>query len=149
MRVTDKKEIARLLKMASKNQRIKAEIPEEKKSKYNSRKVLNDGLWFDSQLESDRYDELKLLQNIGAIKELQLQPRFLLQKGFRDSNGKRHRPIHYKADFQYVDVRAGAVVVEDAKGKKTEAYSIKKKLFLFNYPDLNFKEVKQHGKNAG
>lgn len=109
-------------------------------AKYNNRKVTIDGIKFDSQGEARRYQELKLLQKAGEISELELQPKFTLQPTFR-KNGKTHRSITYKADFRYKD-KGGNVVIEDFKGFETKDFIIKKKLFEYQYPDLELRIVK-------
>ena len=48
-------------------------------NKYRNKKVQVDMYVFDSIRESQRYKELKLLERAEKIKELKLQPRFLLQ----------------------------------------------------------------------
>lgn len=110
----------------------------EKKSKYNAVKTEVDGITFDSKIESKRYANLKLLERAGVIENLKLQPRFLLQEGFT-YNGHKERKIEYVADFQYD--RNGQTVVEDVKGMKTEVYKLKRKLFLYKYRDIVFREV--------
>ena len=108
-------------------------------SKYGNKKVLIDGIKFDSMAEGRRYKELKLLQRAEIIKELELQPKFLLQESFK-KNGKTYKKIEYIADFQYIE--NGKVVVEDVKGKETEVFKIKHKLFEYKYKDLELKLVK-------
>ena len=110
-----------------------------KKHKYNAKAVVIDGIRFPSEKEGERYLELKMLEKAGKIKDLQLQPVFLLQEGFY-YQGKAIRQITYRADFKYVDEK-GRVVVEDVKGFKTDVYKLKKKLFLKKYPDVIFKEI--------
>lgn len=112
----------------------------EKESKYKSRKVTLDGITFPSQKEADKYAELKILQRAGEVARLEMQPEFILQEGYRDGKGKRHRPIKYRADFR-VTYRDGRVEVIETKGYRTEAYRMKKKMFLARYPDINFVEV--------
>jgi hypothetical protein len=73
-------------------------------SKYNNKKTQIDMYVFDSILESKRYKQLALLEKAGEIKELKLQPRFLLQESFK-KNGKTHRKIEYIADFMYCQGR--------------------------------------------
>ena len=51
--------------------------------KYKNKKTQVDMYVFDSIAESRRYKELALLERVGKIKDLQLQPRFLLQESFR------------------------------------------------------------------
>ena len=108
-------------------------------SKYGNKKVLIDGIKFDSMAEGRRYKELKLMQRAGIIKELELQPRFLLQESFK-KNGKTYRKIEYSADFRYIE--NGKIIVEDVKGKETEVFKLKHKLFEYKYKDLELKLVK-------
>jgi len=99
--------------------------------KYNAKKAVVeiDGkpITFDSKAEAHRYQELVLMQRTGLISDLELQPEFVLQDGFRRNN-KAHREIKYRADFRYI--QDGARVVEDVKGKQTREYQIKKKMML-------------------
>lgn len=107
-------------------------------SKYRNKKIVVDNIKFDSVLEANRYQELKLLQRAKQISNLRLQVPFLLQEGFK-KNGKTHRKIEYIADFVYEE--NGQTVIEDTKGMKTETFKIKQKLFEYKYPDLNLKII--------
>lgn len=112
-----------------------------RRNKYRAVKTYVDGIRFDSMKEARRYQELQLMERAGAIEDLELQPKFLLQESFR-LDGKTHRKIEYIADFKYWDVEKGSWVVEDVKGVKTEVYKIKKKLFLKIYgEDYKFYEI--------
>lgn len=112
----------------------------QRRHKFNAKKTTVDGITFDSKLEARRYTELKLLERAGTITDLQLQPKFLLQEKFKDRTGKTHRSIHYIADFQYVE--DGVDVVEDTKGYKGVAvFNVKKKLFLYRYPEYDFRII--------
>lgn len=110
-----------------------------KYNKYKNKKTEIDGIKFDSKKEANRYCELKLLEKAGEIKELGLQVRFELQEGFK-KNGKTYRPITYLADFVYVN-KKGMTIVEDVKGKKTDVYSIKKKMFEKKFDQLTIFEI--------
>ena len=110
-----------------------------KRHKYNAKKVVINGIEFDSKKEAKRYLELKILEKAGKIKDLQFQPVFLLQEGFKRKI--THRAITYRADFEYVDEK-GNRVVEDVKGVKTPVFKIKKKLFLKKYRDVIFRVLK-------
>jgi hypothetical protein len=116
------------------------DVGDLKESKYHSQKVTLDGITFDSQKEANKYAELRLLQMAGEVTKLELQPEFILQEGYRDGNGKWHRPIKYRADFRVI-YRDGRVEVIETKGFKTRDYLIKKKMFLARYPEINFMEV--------
>jgi len=86
---------------------------------------------FDSKREAARYCELLLLMKSGEVKEVGLQPGFVLLDGYV-KNGKKVRPIVYRADFTvyYAD---GRVEVEDVKGMKTKEFKLKEKLFNAKY----------------
>ena len=86
-----------------------------------------DGIVFDSMAEARRYSELRMLERVGSVTELELQPEFVLHAG-----------IKYRADFRYR--LNGKQIVEDVKGHKTAVYKIKKKLLLADY-DIDFREV--------
>lgn len=98
-------------------------------NKYYNRKVIIDGFKFDSQKEAKRYNELKLMEREGIIHSLRLQPRFLLQDKFQYKN-KTYRKIEYIADFSYFNTNEDVLVIEDAKGFKTEVFKLKEKLLI-------------------
>jgi hypothetical protein len=101
-------------------------------SKYKAKKTEIDGIIFDSKAEAKRYQELKLIERAGQIKNLSLQPRFMLQEGFVNTHtGKKERAIEYVSDFMYLE--NNVIIVEDCKGFKTSDYKIKRKLFLYKY----------------
>lgn len=108
-------------------------------SKYNNKKTQVDMYLFDSAKEAKRYRELVLLERAGEIQNLELQPRFLLQEGFRKNN-KTWRKLEYVADFKYIE--NGKTVVEDVKGFETKEFKIKRKIFEYKYPDLELKIIK-------
>ena len=120
-------------------------------NKYNAEKIREGGDTFDSRKEYRRWKELTLLERAGEIANLRRQVEYVLipvQKE-PDSKGPRggvkqgkviERKCSYIADFVYTDVYDGMEVVEDAKGVRTEAYKIKKKLMLFRY-GIRIKEV--------
>lgn len=111
-------------------------------SKYNAKKTVVDGIEFDSIREADRYCELKLLEKAKEIRDLELQPRFLLQDKFKDKTGTTHRKIEYVADFMYID-KDDKKIVEDVKGVMTDVYKIKKKIFLNLYDsEYDFREIR-------
>lgn len=113
----------------------------QKKSKYGNRKVVRDGIKFDSEREARRYGELKFLLKQGRIRDLRLQANFTLVEGYTTVEGKRIKPMVYRADFTYERATepdiAGVVhwlpEVEDAKGMHTQTYELKKKLLQDKY----------------
>lgn len=103
-------------------------------SKYNSKKTIIDGITFDSKKEGRRYLELKKKAENGEISDLRLQVPFELVPSFTieiDGKKRKRRNIRYIADFVYYE--NGQKVVEDVKGRKTDIYKLKKKLFEYKY----------------
>ena len=98
-------------------------------SKYGNRKVIHDGIEFDSVKEAHRYCELKLMQRAGVISDLQLQVPFELIPTQRIDGKLAEKAVNYVADFVYQ--QNGAQVVEDTKGVRTKEYIIKRKLMLW------------------
>ena len=110
------------------------------KSKFHNKKTEVDGITFDSKHEAHRWVELKYLERIGEIRDLKRQYPFELIPAQYDERGKCvERSVKYIADFVYYD-RDGNLVVEDAKGMKTDAYKLKKKM-LRHFKGIEIKEV--------
>lgn len=96
------------------------------KTKYHNKKVVIDGITFDSTKEGKRYLVLKDAESKGLISELTLQPRWELlpakkeqyieHKKTKDVVKERTilQPMRYTADFSYI--KDGKFVVEDVKG---------------------------------
>jgi len=123
---------------------IKLPEQEQKKSKMGNKIVEYEGEIFHSKKELAYYIELLNLQKACKITNLRKQVEYLLQDGFRDKTGKKHIAIKYFADFVYNVVEDGEEWVVDVKASKffvTDIYRLKKKLLLFKYPNINFKEV--------
>ncbi len=107
-------------------------------SKYGNKKVTIDGIEFDSKKEATRYGELMIMFKAGLIKNIELQPKFVLLEKFTDKFGKKWREIAYIGDFQYQECDDDTVVVEDSKGFKTKDFLLKEKLFRNRYRDIKF-----------
>ena len=105
----------------------------------NAKKTRYEGILFDSKLECDRYKYLKQLEKQGLIKELKTQYPFELiakQSKGRDrinsivrKNSDVISAVKYYADFVYFNVKKCTWIVNDAKGRTTEVYKLKLKLF--------------------
>lgn len=119
------------------------------KNKYKNKKVVVDGITFDSKKEARRYSDLKLLEQSGEIHDLERQVKFILIPAQRepDTKGKRggikkgkllERECSYYADFVYYI--ADMLIVEDTKGMRTPEYIIKRKLMLYKY-NIQIKEI--------
>ena len=105
-------------------------------SKYRNKKVLVDGVAFDSKKEAKRFRELKLLEDAGMISRLERQVKFDLLPNQKDPDGKViERKVQYVADFVYM--KNGKVVVEDVKGYRDggayRVFVIKRKLMLYRF----------------
>lgn len=117
-----------------------------KQTKYKARKTVVDGITFDSKKESLRYQELKLLEKTGKIKNLQTQVKYVLIPAQYEGTGEyytkgKHRgeekqrlvekECSYYADFVYE--QDGKTIVEDTKSKGTQTpqYIIKRKLMRY------------------
>lgn len=105
-------------------------------SKYRNRRTEVDGVLFDSKGEAQRWQELRLLEQAGEIRDLRRQVKFVLQDAFVAA-GTREREIAYIADFVYSE--GSTTVVEDFKGVKTAVFKIKRKLLLFRYKTIVFR----------
>lgn len=119
------------------------------KRKYNNKKIIVDGIKFDSKKEALRFKELKMLEKAGIISNLQRQVKYTLipaqyertdgvyTKGKDKGKPKKGRLIErecaYYADFVYM--QNGDTIVEDVKGYRDgQAYNlfvIKRKLMLY------------------
>lgn len=112
-------------------------------SKYHAQPIVYLGIHFDSKREAATYQSLMILKNAKDIKErvidIVLQPEYVLQPGYI-KNGKKIRPIIYRADF-LVTRGDGRKEVVDSKGFRTEIFKLKSKLFHYIYPDLTIIEV--------
>ena len=98
--------------------------------KYRNKKTLVDGILFDSGHEADRYLILKARQELGEIRDLELQPQFGIF-GCELSSGRGIQVASFKADFRYFDVADNRTRIEDAKSDGTKgetAYRLRKKL---------------------
>lgn len=75
----------------------------------------------------------------GEISMVQLQKPYELQPKFIH-NGKSVQPIKYIADF-YVVYADGREEVIDTKGMPDSVAILKRKLFWFVYPDVDYKWI--------
>lgn len=129
--------------MARSTYRVFSSLP-GKRHKYNvSSKDTRtwNGVVYDSRKEMERAMELSLMERAGQIQSLRRQVPFVLQDKFTDNTGKTQRAITYVCDFMYE--QDGKTVVEDVKSKMTmklPEYRLKKKMFMYRYPQYVFFE---------
>ena len=119
-----------------------------KRSKYGAKKVVVDGIRFDSEKEGKRYKTLREMEERGEISDLQMQKEYeLLPAIYHEETVVKHlktkdkvetkrvcdqRAVTYKADFVYKDA-LGTEVVEDVKGSKftiTKEFKLKEKMMF-------------------
>lgn len=120
-----------------------------RQNKYHAVKVGE----FDSKKEARRFQQLQIMQKAGEIDDLKRQVKFVLIPAQREfcneiySKGRKkgcfkpgkilERELSYYADFTYIDVNTGKLVVEDVKGYRGggayEVFRIKRKLMLKEY----------------
>lgn len=105
------------------------------KNKYHNKKIYFGGVLFDSKKEYSYFCKLKLMEQVGMIRDLKRQVPFELIPTYK-INGKTIRKMQYIADFTYITTEDNKLHVVDIKGSKntiTEAFKIKKKLFEYRY----------------
>lgn len=106
------------------------------------------GIVFDSQLEMRYYREVVLPGvESGLIKTYELQKKYELQPKFKHG-GKTVLPITYVADF-YIEYSDGHIEVLDTKGMPDSVAKLKRKMFLFHYPDAQFRWISYSKKWGG
>lgn len=98
------------------------------------------GIKFDSKKEFERFLILRDMEKSWKISDLQCQVKFELLPKFKN-HWQTVLWISYIADFVYK--RWTDTICEDVKSEWTKtnpAYLIKKKLFMYHYPDHIFFE---------
>lgn len=114
------------------------------RTKFNVTKDINkrtyDGIIFDSVLEMRYYrDVLCPLVKSGDVVHYELQKPYELQPKFIHA-GKTVQPIKYVADF-FIVYKDGHEEVIDTKGCPDSVAIIKRKMFWYCYPDVDYKWV--------
>jgi len=114
-------------------------------SKYLNKKVVHDGIEFDSTKEGDYYLYLKQKQEVGEISCLRMQVPYEVIPAVWGERVKhlktkdkvervcRQRATYYYADFVYVETATGKEIVVDVKSeytRKLSDYTLKKKMML-------------------
>lgn len=114
------------------------------KSKYNvdknTEKRTCEGIVFDSIMEMKFYRDVVLPQvRSGDIKKYELQKKYILQPKFVHE-GRTVQPIVYIADF-YIEYKDGRIEVIDTKGCPDSVAKIKRKMFWYIFPDVDYKWI--------
>ncbi len=137
--------------------------------KYRNKTKEVDGIRFDSQVESQFYEELKLLKRAGKIKDFELQPKFTLLKPYRKCPKCNHIQDHipgsrkkanlfcqlcgeklkywdgvdYYADFKIIN-NDGSERICDVKGTTKymdDTFKLKRRFFECYFPDKTIEIV--------
>ena len=106
-------------------------------NKYRAHTVIVDGIKFDSRKEANRYEELKMMERAGIIRDLKRQEEFELIP-----RCGKERPAKYHADFSYTMADTGERIVEDVKSRatKTRDYILRRKLMNWRH-GIQIREV--------
>lgn len=106
------------------------------------------GITFDSVLEMRYYRDVccPLLES-GKLLECKLQVPYELQPKFIHDN-RTVQPIKYVADF-VLKFANGSVVVVDTKGCPDSVATLKRKMFWYVYPDINYRWITYIKKYGG
>lgn len=122
------------------------------RTKYNVLKEITnrsfDGIVFDSAVEMKYYKDVIMpkIQN-GEIVYFERQKKYVLQPDFVHC-GKKILPIEYKADFFTID-KNGKETVIDIKGFPDSVAKLKRKMFWYVYPDLDYVWIGYSKKDGG
>lgn len=114
------------------------------RSKFNvskdAAKRTYDGIVFDSELEMKYYRDV-ICPGVGSgeISNYELQKEYILQPNFRHE-GKTVHSISYVADF-YVEYSDGRCEVIDTKGCPDSTARLKRKMFWYIHPEVNYRWI--------
>ena len=94
-----------------------------KVNKYNAKKVVIDGIMFDSKKEAARYNELKLMQKAKVIHRLEVHPKYPIK--INDT-----KVCDVELDFSYQCYAEDRIIEhhEDVKGKDNPMSQLKRKM---------------------
>lgn len=125
--------------------RSKFNVDTTKKGKQN--RTYNN-IEFDSELEMKFYrDVICIGIKEGLIKECKMQVKYELQPKFIYQN-KTILAINYVADF-VVTYTDGSIIVWDTKGLPDATAILKKKLFHYKYPEIDYRWVAWSKQDGG
>lgn len=103
--------------------------------KYHSKRCELDGHKFPSLLERDLYVHLRLLEKLGEITDIELQPKVYLTLA----------KILYKPDFKALCLKRHTRIFYESKGAETSEWRIKRRLWLY-YGDGTLYVYKRSGR---
>lgn len=128
-----------------KKTRSKYNVDKSKKGKLNR---TYEGIEFDSELEMKYYrDVICVGLKDGSIKDCQRQVKYELQPKFTYQS-QTIRAINYVADF-VVTYADNSVIIWDTKGLADANAKLKKKLFHYEYPDVDYRWIGYSAMDGG
>lgn len=99
-----------------------------------------------SRRESRRCDELHLLERGEQIAGLKVHPEYKFWINGTAVMMENNQAAGYTADFSYVDMRDGMMVVEDVKPRSKKAdsrdWALRKAIFKHLNPSVQLREVR-------
>jgi hypothetical protein len=110
-----------------------------RRNKHNARSTRIDGIYFPSQLEANRYKELKLLEKAGEIEQLVVHPRYPIVI-------KDQHICFVVLDFAYWDFKKREQIHLDTKGWQTSESKLRHKLWEAFYAPDKITIVRKHEK---
>ena len=96
----------------------------KRQHKFNAKKTMVDGIYFDSQAEANFSCNLKLLSKAGEIRGFARQARFVIGEG-----------TEYVTDFIIFN-NDNSYRIVDVKGIETSDFKLKMKIMKEKYPEL-------------
>jgi hypothetical protein len=128
-----------------KNKRSKFNVDQTNKGKLN-RTYKN--ILYDSELEMKYFrDVIEIGLNDGSIKKCERQVKYELQPKYKYQD-KNILAINYVADF-VVTYNDDSIIVWDVKGLADATAKLKKKLFHYRYPEIDYRWVGFSGMDGG
>ncbi|WP_252225141.1 MULTISPECIES: DUF1064 domain-containing protein [unclassified Clostridium] len=112
-------------------------------ARFYSKKVIKDGIKYDSQTEYEFECYIKKNKYELGIKDIKRQQKFILMDKFRDIDNKMIRDITYTADY-VLTMNDGTTEIVDCKGSKStieETFKIKFKLMKNRYRDFKYRII--------
>lgn len=97
-----------------------------------------DGIVFASKGEMQRWEELRLLERSGAIRDLTRQPQYALVLPNGEAVRINGKVCHYTGDFLYWDIAARDWICEEFKGIWTREAQLRAAMFRALYPRIRF-----------
>jgi hypothetical protein len=105
--------------------------------KHGNHIVVVDGEKFHSMGEYRRWCELQLEQRAGRITDLERQVAYELVPTLRRPGQRTEPALRYTVDYRYRE--DGTVVCEEYKGHPDAAWKIRRRLFIWLYPDITLR----------